>query len=198
VESDAPAAPKVWDAIEKINVNFFPWNRSVYQPEVSVKLFYSGDGFHVRFRVEEEHIKAIHNQPNGTVHLDSCVEWFVIPCPEKSDEYVNFEINAAGTLHAAIGKDRYTRRFAEGDLYKSVKIFPYIDSPVWRMEYIIPFAFFDALYGKTEYKKGHRMTANFYKCGDQLRRPHWACWNPIETVKPDFHVSEWFGELLLG
>jgi hypothetical protein len=198
IKAETAAADEVWNGVETVKIDCFPWNRSVYQPEAAVKLFYTETHFHVRFEAEEDHIRAMETRPNGAVHLDSCVEWFVIPCPESSNEYVNFEINAAGVLHAAIGKDRYERKFAEGELYKSVIIWPYIDSPVWRAEYAVPFTFFETLYGKINFAAGHKMRANFYKCGDNLRRPHWACWNPIETEKPDFHVSEWFGELVLG
>ena len=42
---------------------------------------------------------------------------------------------------------------------------------------------------------GKEITANFYKCGDDLTVPHFVSWNPIKTEKPDFHRPEFFGKL---
>lgn len=188
---------KTWDEVEKIKIDTFPWKKSVFFPETTARLFYSDDCFRIRFDVDDGHIRAVVTEPNGPVCQDSCVEWFVNPCPEISDEYVNFEINPIGTLHAAIGKDRYERRFAEGALYESIKIISRIDSPNWSVEYAVPFEFFCKLYGDIRFMPGHVMKANFYKCGDLTRKPYWACWNPIGSEKPDFHLSKWFGELEL-
>ena len=43
---------------------------------------------------------------------------------------------------------------------------------------------------------GKRMTANFYKCGDELPTPHFISWAPIEWKEPSFHRPEFFGELV--
>jgi hypothetical protein len=41
------------------------------------------------------------------------------------------------------------------------------------------------------------MRGNFYKCGDKTIHPHYGCWSPIELPKPDFHCSDFFGEIIL-
>ncbi|MCL1822422.1 MAG: carbohydrate-binding family 9-like protein, partial [Prolixibacteraceae bacterium] len=158
-------------------------------------LFYTDTGFHVLFETSEEHIRAVVNEPNGPVCEDSCVEWFVIPCPGASDEYVNFEVNPIGTLHAAIGKGRHERRFAGDNLRSMIKIKTFIDSPDWKAEINVPFAFFEGLYGKIDFRPGHIMKANFYKCGDELPEPHFVTWNPVGTEQPDYHRPEFFGEI---
>ena len=198
INTDKIVPAEVWDKTEAIPIDCFPWDVSAYKPSVSAKMLYSEKCFRIRFNVEEEHIRAVNIVPNGPVCQDSCVEWFVIPCPEVSSEYVNFELNPIGTMHIAIGKDRHNRRFLDKELFDSVIIWRYIDSPVWRLEYVVPFAFFDALYGKVDFRQGHEMKANFYKCGDKLRKPHWACWNNVGTDSPDFHAPKWFGSLVLG
>jgi hypothetical protein len=63
----------------------------------------------------------------------------------------------------------------------------------WEVALIIPYtAFFKhnitSLDGKT-------ITANFYKCGDELQTPHFLSWNPIKIEKPDFHRPDFFGTL---
>ena len=35
---------------------------------------------------------------------------------------------------------------------------------------------------------GMSIRANFYKCGDELQKPHFLSWNPIKIEKPDFIV----------
>jgi hypothetical protein len=37
---------------------------------------------------------------------------------------------------------------------------------------------------------------NFYKCGDNLPRPHFLAWNNIQSEEPNFHLSAFFGDLL--
>ena len=42
---------------------------------------------------------------------------------------------------------------------------------------------------------GKEIRANFYKCGDELDKPHYLSWNPINLEKPNFHCPEFFGTL---
>jgi len=42
---------------------------------------------------------------------------------------------------------------------------------------------------------GVKARANFYKCGDKLKNPHFLSWNPVRISKPDFHRPEFFGSL---
>ena len=42
---------------------------------------------------------------------------------------------------------------------------------------------------------GLQAKGNVYKCGDNLPVPHFISWNPIKTENPDFHRSEFFGEI---
>ena len=63
----------------------------------------------------------------------------------------------------------------------------------WEVALVIPYSVFfkhqlDSLDGKT-------IKANFYKCGDELRTPHFLSWNPINIEKPDFHRPDFFGML---
>lgn len=61
------------------------------------------------------------------------------------------------------------------------------------MAFIIPLKTFfmhdiKSLSGKT-------IRANFYKCGDALKKPHFLSWSPINIEKPDFHRPDFFGEI---
>lgn len=41
------------------------------------------------------------------------------------------------------------------------------------------------------------LRANFYKCADKTKRPHFLSWRPIDLPKPDFHCPQFFGEITL-
>ena len=63
----------------------------------------------------------------------------------------------------------------------------------WEVALVIPYTVFfkhhiTSLDGKI-------ITANFYKCGDELQTPHFLSWNPIKIEKPDFHRPDFFGTL---
>ena len=186
-----------WDNAGLVRIGCDPWGRSVYTPEAAVRVCYGNDAFYVRFDITEDHILAVNTQPNGPVHEDSCVEWFINPCPDISDKYVNFEINAIGTMHAALGAGRHERKLLDAAMHGMVDIKPYIDSPYWRMEYTVPFEFFHRLYGAIDFTNGYKMKGNFYKCSNNNRKPHWLCWNKIGSPQPDFHRPEWFGDIIL-
>jgi hypothetical protein len=42
------------------------------------------------------------------------------------------------------------------------------------------------------------LKANFYKCADKTKQPHFLSWQPIRLPKPDFHRPEFFGEIVLN
>lgn len=42
------------------------------------------------------------------------------------------------------------------------------------------------------------LRGNFYKCGDLTAEPHYLSWSPIAFERPNFHLPEFFGELLLA
>lgn len=44
---------------------------------------------------------------------------------------------------------------------------------------------------------GQILKANFYKCGDRCRSPHFLSWCAIQSPQPDFHRPEDFGYLVL-
>jgi hypothetical protein len=186
-----------WVNTEPLCVCNFPWDNNGYKPEAAAGRFYSSDRFHVFFETYGEHIRAVNAEPNSYVCQDSCVEFFVNPCPELSQKYVNIEINPIGTKHIGIGVERRRRTLIGGREYEMIKVKPYIDSPNWGVVYTIPFEFFYNLYGPINFSAGRKMKANFYKCGDLTRDPHWACWNEIKSNEPNFHLPEFFGDLIL-
>jgi hypothetical protein len=64
----------------------------------------------------------------------------------------------------------------------------------WELSLVIPETVF--LRNTIKTFDGLSVKGNFYKCGDKLKVPHFLSWNPIKSEKPNFHLSEFFGEVL--
>lgn len=63
----------------------------------------------------------------------------------------------------------------------------------WEVALLIPYkVFFKHAITRLD---GMSIRANFYKCGDELQKPHFLSWNPIKIEKPDFHRPDFFGLL---
>lgn len=202
---DTKVNSKVWEEIPPLFIDNFPWDENGYKPKTEVRIFYSDTKFYLLFKVFEYEIRAECVNINDPVCTDSCVEFFFNPAPERDDRYMNFEINPIGTFLLEIGKDRYSRKPINDVSPEMFEIFTSVtkDSvknykgPLWMVQYSIPFSFIEKYYGKLDFCCGKVVKANFYKCGDKTRYPHWACWNKIEAPYPDFHRPEFFGELIL-
>ncbi len=176
-------------------LSHYPWDTG-YRPSVSVTLWCKNEQLVLFFRVQEEEILARYTKPNSPVYKDSCVEFFVNPYPALHKSYVNFEVNPLGTLLLQFGPSREERRFLdhtplqffqEGLLSK--------EQGLWTLRFQIPLSWFATLYEMEHYPR--QMRGNFYKCGDDLQKPHYGAWSPICLPQPDFHCPDFFGTLLL-
>lgn len=195
----------VWDNISGINIDCYPWNKNNYMPHVDVKMFYSNTHFHILFKAFEKEIKATYLSLNDPVYKDSCVEFFFNPKPEQDNRYMNFEVNPLGTLLLSVGSGRSDRIRLSDEPLEQFSILHSVrqedsqsyDREYWSIEYSIPINFIEKYYGKTEFTPGYKILANFYKCGDETKFPHYGCWSPILNKEPDFHRPEYFGTILM-
>ena len=168
-----------------------------YAPEVRFRLAHDGERLFVRFEVSEEHIRATRTESNTSVCEDSCVELFVSLGEGKP--YFNLEVNCIGTMLAAYRLERPAKTPLTVEQIDSIvrrtslprKPLDCPEGGEWWLEMEIPFALLGA--------EGvpARLRANFYKCGDKLRTPHYLSWSRIEAPNPDFHRPEQFGTLII-
>lgn len=195
----------LWGSLTKICIDDYPWNENNYMPVVEAAAGWDDSGLYLFFKSYENKITVRHLESNSAVCKDSCVEFFFNPNPKDSDNYLNFETNAAGTLLLAIGKDRYNRTFidpADFDIFK-VSASQIADAmekgseSFWTISYFIPFEFIERYYGKIDAAPGYMFKGNFYKCGDETDYAHYGCWNEVVNPCPDFHRPECFGDLVL-
>lgn len=204
---------EVWNDIKGISIDNFPWDKNGYKPKTIAKVFYTDTHFHIYFRSYENEIKVTYFDMDGDVYKDSCVEFFVKFNPDKDKNYLNFEMNPAGTLLLGFGPDRHKRNRLNFDNFLEVfnvstsvtkdtvdeynNSSQYCSDKFWTVQYSIPFSFIEKYFGKLDFKKGYRLEGNFYKCGDETKYPHYGCWNLIDLPASDFHRPDFFGNLIL-
>jgi len=176
-----------------------PWPAFPYKPHVRFKLAHTADCLLLSYQVQEKHAKAVYRNTNDPVYKDSCVEFFL---SFDTQHYYNLEFNCAGVGLIGYGSsDKEARRRLSNDLIEKVKTvrstFSNEDVTAetgWELLLNIPFIVFDA-HAITSFA-GARYTGNFYKCGDELPIPHFLSWNRIDQPIPNFHLPQFFGELV--
>lgn len=138
----------------------------------------------------EETIQAKETRFGGPVCVDSCLEFFLNPCPGAQDAYVNVEVNPLGTMHMGVGPGRGDRRVL-ARMPEGVNLSVSRRGEWWAVRYFLPFSLLEALTGRPAEPV---MAGNFYCCDESIH-PHFGVWNPVIAPKPDFHRPECFGRL---
>ena len=182
-----------WNVIDTVN-----WAEYSYCPQVQFRMAYGDTAFLLQYKVKEQSVRALAAIDNGEVWKDSCVEFFVIPAGDNI--YYNFEFSCIGTCLLAAGESRHDREAARNNILSPIRRFPSLgrhpfaerkEETEWDLALVIPYS---CLFKHPNYSpEGKTVTANFYKCGDELTVPHFLSWNPIKTERPDFHRPEFFG-----
>lgn len=178
-----------------------PWNYGSL-PETHARLtFIEGAGFEVEMWCYETNMRAVNQEPDSPVYEDSCMECFLNFYPEESKRYLNFEVNSLGVMLCQVGEGKNGRTFLkELGLVRpevTAKHAASEEGRYWKVRYLIPFSLIESIYGKAEFAAGHKLKGNFYKCGDLTEHVHFGCWNLIEAPQPNFHLPEFFGELMI-
>ena len=182
----------------KIPVFEVNWKEFPYIPSTIALIARTEKHIVVLYQVRGLDIRATVMDDNEMVCTDSCCEFFV---SDPSDgTYYNFEMNCIGTIKAAKRKSRQDYELLSEDRlsriirHTSLKRKEIIRSGMhsWRVAMCIPLD----LIGIDPMSIPEKVSANFYKCADKSGHPHFLSWNPIETMKPDFHLPEFFGTIV--
>lgn len=203
VMEDSPDLHRLSDILdihESHRIDSLNWKGNDYKPEVHFSVAYSSNELFLKFRVREGWFKAEMTESNQNVYEDSCVEFFVSPANDGI--YYNLEFNGIGTCLMGCGTGRADRKRVDSGLISQIRRISSAGNwPVperegdffWTLTVAVPFSIF--YNHKIAGVSGNAFSANFYKCGDKLERPHYLSWNPVKTEKPDFHRPEFFGKL---
>ncbi|TLX73646.1 hypothetical protein E9993_14395 [Labilibacter sediminis] len=175
------------------DINVINWKEYNYQPTVKFYLAHDNSNLFVYYLVDEDNVRATYLNDNDAVWEDSCVEAFFSTNIEK--EYYNFEFSCIGTALAACGENRQDRKHWDDDKMKKIQRYTSLNKSIvgvdnlhaeWWLQAVIPMDLIGI-------KKGECFYANFYKCGDSTKQPHFLSWNAINTPQPDFHQPKFFG-----
>jgi hypothetical protein len=194
----------LWVDIAPLFIETYRWVHNNYAPKVSVRLFHTDKFIYLYYTVPEDRIAIRHTSYGSDVWKDSCVEFFLNPFPESSDDYVNMEFNALGVMLIGVGKDgddskRYYFKENEVEGFETVSSVKHAvigshGSPDWSLHVKIPKSFFEKRYGRVFADK--KTIANFNKCGDETEHEHYGSWNEVLSTTPNFHLPEFFGDLI--
>lgn len=188
-ESNITIDDALWNEVEEIKIDNFPWKEYVADIKTVAKAVYSDFGITVRFETDEQPLRATVNENNGEVCTDSCVEFFLRRA--DSDNFINIEVNPFGAMFVG---NCYPGQITELDFDRAMfNVVSRITAKTWALQLTVPFEFIEKEIGKLD----KTFFGNFYKCGDLTKTEHYACWSPIEHEKPNFHLPNFFGELVL-
>lgn len=187
------------NGIERHKIDMVPWPVYDYKPDASFAIAHGDNCILLKYYVSEKSVRAIYCKPNDPVYKDTCVEFFISFGNEK--EYYNFEFNCIGTCLIGFGINRAERKLLPAAIIRKIEsqsVFTSFDASVpgnisWELTLMIPIETF--CYHSLVTLKNQDCKVNFYKCGDDLPEPHFLAWNDIKTINPDFHLSEYFGEM---
>jgi hypothetical protein len=182
-------------------IDIINWDNYPYKPDVKFNIAHSRTEIYLQYLVNEKYIRAKYIHNNDPVWNDSCVEFFISPFPDGT--YYNFEFNCIGALLIGFGNGRDNRERAGKEITSQIRcisslgnqaIEPSEGNFIWDLTIVIPVS---AFY-KHQVKEvtGMKAKANFYKCGDELKEPHYLTWKPINYPKPNFHLPDFFGDLI--
>ena len=196
-----------WRQAQSLSAGCFRPEGSDHRPRTLCKLFYNEQNIFGIFRVEDQYVRCSHTRFQSDVWKDSCVEFFVQP--KEGEGYFNFEFNCGGALLASYVTDPTRVRCSlkkcipltpdddqQIQRYASLTpiVEPEITKPVvWTLEFAIPIAVLGKYTGPLGTIKGQIWLANFYKCGNETSRPHWASWAPLSAR--NFHEPASFGQI---
>lgn len=193
--SDLKEVSAALDTLPKNAIANAPWADFSYKPDCAFTIAHHQDCIFLKFFIIESDVLARFTQPNDLVYKDSCVEFFIAFNGEK--EYYNLEFNSIGTCYLGYGLEKEGRETADVALIQMIKsetvLYRESGQADWELTLIIPNVVFYHHQGiNLASIKGK---ANFYKCGDELPVPHYLSWNNIESAQPNFHLSDFFGEI---
>lgn len=187
---------KVFEGEEVHLIGQASWREEFpYTPDASFQILHTDDHVVLHYLIEEEDIKAVHTRTNEAVWEDSCVEFFV--SFDQGEHYFNVEFNVLGAGLIGFGSvDKPSRRRLSEEVVAQVSTFTTVrnvrSQKSWGLVLVLPAEIL--LQGATSLR-GIDASANFYKCGDKLPKPHFLSWSSIDFPKPNFHLPQFFGKI---
>ena len=192
---DIEAVSNMLDKSERRPIRYAPWGGGKSQPQAAFAIAYGDGNIYLKYYITESFLKAEYSRFNDPVFEDSCVEFFIAFGNDVN--YYNLEFNCTGTSRVQYGQHKTGRTFIPASLLKTIehqtRIKAGADNIEWELTLCIPQKLFK--FHPRLSLANSKASVNFYKCGDGLPEPHFLCWNNIENLQPEFHLSGFFREI---
>lgn len=182
-----------------VHVDVYNWGGD-YRPETTARLcFIEGKGFALRLCCKESNPTATVQPPYGHVCIDSCIEFFANFAPDvPHSPYINFEVNALGTMCCEFGEKGGVRPRFEANNIPFPTISTFKQEDCWGANLFIGLDTLKAVYGEDfTIGKGDRIRGNFFKCGDKTPNPHYGSYTKIGWEYPSFHQPQFFADMMI-
>ena len=187
-----------WAEHEILPIDTLLWTDAI-DVTAQAQICYDEENFYLRLEAVEPNIRMVNKAEDllAEVCEDSCLEFFLQPT-DRTD-YFNFEINPNRAIYLGFGPDLPNNI---RQIVPEVQELPDIQTAFteggWYVTYKVPFSFIRRFFPDFSPKKGAKVRANFYKCGDETVKMHFLAWNPIDNEVPAFHIPRDFGCLIFG
>ena len=189
------------EPVDWSSLPLFEISEQVYPCDVPVlaqaQICRTEHAFVIRLQAQEPQIRAQEQGPLAMPCRDSCLEFFLSPTP--SLRYLNFEWNPAGALYLGIGTGPADlMRIVPSPTQIKTLFSPEITQQEhwWQIIFTVPYTFIQKFFPDFFPDANQTIRGNFYKCGDNLDRPHYLAWSPITREgKYLFHTPMEFGVL---
>ena len=197
IELSGKSLNEVFEGIAPEKIACCNWAEEYpYAPNVTFKMFHTGEKLYVRFDVEEQYTAARVAENNGEVWTDSCCEFFLAL---NDEAYYNIETTCIGRMLIGYRKKGQDVIHAGENVlslverHTSLGTEPFeerVGDNKWSLILGLPTAIFHQ--DSVESWNGLKLKVNLYKCGDNLSKPHFLSWQPIALPQPCFHCPEFF------
>lgn len=196
-DADFNSLSAVFDTLPVQALNNESWPEFKTRCSTGFSIFHTNDTILLKFYVANDYFKSSRRPVHGPVNKDNCVEFFI---SFAGNAYYNIEFNCLGNGKIAYGTRRTRRTFLPDAAVEKIQVITRNthcgDSFNWEMVLVIPLAVFE--FDNLNSLSGLSFRGNFYKCGDDLPEPHFLSWNEIENTMPNFHLPEFFGDIIFS
>ena len=184
-----------WEQIPVAPLENYLWS-DVRSIQVQAQMAWDPEALYVRLEAVEPEILCRFDGHLDEVCRDSCLEFFF--CPADGDRYFNFEANPNGSLYVGYGKPGSQRaRLYRTNWRELFQVAPYRTDDGWGISLRIPVSFVDWFVPGFHLEQGMTLRGNFFKCGDDTAQEHYMSWNKVDVPHPNFHLPEFFGNIVL-
>ena len=184
-----------WSAVPSAEIGNLLWTESC-GVRAWAQMCWTEEALRLRLRAAERDIRAEERGLLGMPCRDSCLEFF-FSAAEQDARYINIELNPSLCIYFGFGTGREDlMRILLPDGAKTLNAASERTPSGWDVTYEIPFQLLRLFF--PDFVPHGKIRGNFYKCGDMTAQEHYLAWNRVDAERPNFHLPEYFGELIFS